>query len=213
MTQSVILAPLSVYSQTLGTAHRILPKFHRYLLILDPMAQKQRHLLDRHRAASSRHLEFLRQESDGLSGSIIVPTSFSMGFEHIIVAALTGNNDILHLFPERQPPTHPESRRDGGLAILRQQRNQRRRTALTQAAQHNVLGTHLRDRALEQRMHMGARSSQPLDLQICPLVGGLQGPVVEPLGDDGAVVDLGATFGCGGEDELGLWERGSECLR
>ena len=62
-------------------------------------------------------------------------------------------------------------------------------------------------------MDVGARFPQPLDLQIGPLVGGLQGPVVEPLVDDGAVIDLGATLRSGGENELGVRERGSERLR
>lgn len=61
-------------------------------------------------------------------------------------------------------------------------------------------------------MDIDARFSQTVDLQLWALVGSFQGPVVEPLGDDGAVVDPCTPFRGRGEDEFGVREGGLEGL-
>lgn len=61
-------------------------------------------------------------------------------------------------------------------------------------------------------MDVSARFPQSFSLQVCPLVGCLQGPIVEPLVDHRPVVYLRATLRSGGKDKLSVWEGGLERL-
>ena len=57
-------------------------------------------------------------------------------------------------------------------------------------------------------MHKGTRALQPFNLQLLPLGGVGQGPVVEPLRYPGAFVDRCAAERSGGEDKFRVWKGG-----